>query len=562
MNKIFGTILTSALLLSCSSKPQVERNLGDERNGGVLVLNQFQGFATLFPPASYESSASFLGTHIYEPLMGYDSESKELIPRLAESWTMNEDGTEFTFKIRQNVFFHDDPCFADGEGRRMTSEDVLYCLKSLCEYNAYNRNSWLFTGHVVGAYEFYNEHKSALKDDLAGIQLFDDDEIRITLVKPNVEFIHVLAHYGTSIYPEESKKHYGKRIGEHPVGTGPFRPKVLRAKEICVMERNKRYWAVDDNGNSLPYLDGIKVGFEETGYPVSLAMSKDLLHFVIDADMIEDGDRIISMTENEDSNYSSSTSFDLETIYLGFLNDEGVFMDPRIRAAFGLALDKEKITKDALGNSCTPGLHGLIPPAFKNYPYQEVDGFVLNIEKAQALLREAGFPDGDGFPVTTLQIQNRYKDVVVAQEIQKDLLANLGISLSITTLPREQHFQRTEDKQAQIWLDNWSGDFIDPQNFLNLMLARNTPEEGASYLNIYRYMNPVFDSIVDEAVKVKDEKKRMQLYCMADLKLMQEAAIIPIYYEKKQLIQHKSVKGLMPPILNVLDFREVYLKEE
>lgn len=562
MTRTLRPIIILLLLAACSSGPQPKNEDMNENYGGILVMNQFQGYSALFPPSAYESSAALLGTHIFETLVGYDHETKELEPRLAESWTMNEDGTQYTFKIREDVYFHDDPCFPDGEGRQLTAEDVLYCLKSICEYSSYNRSSWLFTGRVVGASEFYDQRLSVEEHEVEGLKLLDDDEIHITLEKPNMEFIHELAHYGSSIYPRESKEYYANRIDAHPVGTGPFYPKVLRKNEVCIMKRNSRYWKLDESGARLPYLQGLKIGFEKSGSELINSVTKGLLHVVMDVDMIEDGDRVLSIVDSENSTYGKRNAFDLETIYLGFLNDEGVFQDARIRRAFGLAIDKEKISSEAIANSGAPGLYGLIPPAFKNYPYDDVKGFPLRIEEAKSLLEIAGYPNGEGFPVMTLQIQNRYKDVVVAQEIQRQILENLGVSLSITTLPRAQHFQRTEDRQAMLWLDNWAGDFIDPQNFLNLLLSKNTPEEGASFLNIYRYKNETFDSLVDEAVRVKDTQTRMQLYCKADQKLMDDAAIIPIYYEKKQLIEHNSVKGLNPPILSTLDLREVYLSQE
>lgn len=560
MTKLKGIFLLLLIIMGCSDpQPDIQERT-DSKNGGILVLNQFQGFSTLFPPSAYESSATQLGAHVYETLLAYDPENRSLKPSLAESWTMNEDATVFNFKIREGVFFHDNPCFEDGIGRMMTGEDVLFCLKALCENNKFNRNSWLFVGAVKGAEEFFDKKSSALTDPIEGISLIGDSEIKIELLKPNVEFLNVLAHYGASIYPPELLDYYQKNVDENPVGTGPFKPKVLRVNEVCIMERNKSYWGRDENGASLPYLNGLKFGFENSASTITQAMSKGLLHVVINADMEEDGDRILDYATRENSQYTVSKEDDLETVYLGFLNDEGHFSDPRIRKAFGLVLDKQKITEDVLAGSSGPGEFGLIPPAFNSYPYEEVEGFKMNLDSARSLLADAGYPEGKGFPIVTLQIQNRYKDVVVAQHIQEELLSKLGVSLSITAIPREQHFQRIEERGTLLWLDNWIGDYMDPQNFLNLMLSKNTPEQGGSYLNTYRYTNPDFDSIVDEAIKTKDIEKRMNLYCQADRLLMKDAAIIPIYYEKNQVIKHRSVKGLNPLTLGQMDLRRVHLE--
>ncbi|NND94696.1 MAG: ABC transporter substrate-binding protein [Flavobacteriales bacterium] len=561
MTRKVGFILLLVIVLGCGQQQKSDEVKTDmSKGGGILVLNQFQGFSTLFPPSAYEGSATQLGSHVYETLLAYDPGSKALIPSLAESWEMNDDATLFSLKIREGVFFHDDPCFEDGKGRLMTGKDVLYCLKALCENNPRNRNSWLFLDLIKGANEFYSQKKSSLADPLEGIRLTDKYQIEIELVKPNVEFLNVLAHYGTSIYPKESVDHYERSIGENPVGTGPFKPKVLRVNEVCIMERNNQYWGRDENGNKLPYLNGLKFGFKNDAYSLMNAMSKGLLHIVINADMEEQGDKLVEFASRETSNYTISKENDLETVYLSFLNDEGIFSDVRIRKAFGLVLDKEKMTTEILKESGGPGEYGFIPPAFKNYPYIEVRGFKMNLDSARTLLAEAGYPGGQDFPVITLQIQNRYKDVVVAQEIQQQLLNELGISLSITALPREQHFQRIEEKKTLLWIDNWIGDYLDPQNFLSLLLSGNTPEEGGSYLNTYRYINPTFDSIVDEAIKTADLKQRMHLYCQADVLLMRDAPVVPIYYEKNQIVMHKSVQGLESMTLGQLDLRKVYLQ--
>lgn len=526
-------------------------------------MNQFLGFSTLHPPSSYENSTAQLGSYVYETLIGYDSESLELIPRLASEWEVNEASTEFTLTLREDVYFHDDPCFPGGKGRQVTVDDVIYCLKVLCSNSGLNENYWLFKDLIVGANAFHDEKLSPRTDDLTGISKLSDEGLRIELVKPNVEFLHLLTDYGTSIYPQEANEKYKRQISMHPVGTGPFKVKTLRMDEICILERNNSYWGTDDEGNSLPYLIGVKVGFVKDGLELSKSIRKGLLHLVVDADIVEGGDKINDLLQEKEDIYSEDSGHGLETVYLAFLNSKGVFSDVRVRKAFGLALDKKAITEDALFNSGLAGEFGLVPPGFKSYPYRDVKSPSIDIAKAQELLAEAGYAEGKGFPVVTLQIQNRYRDVVVAQEIQKQILENIGVSLSITAVPRQQHFERTENGEALLWLDNWIADYRAPQSFLDIMLSRNTPEDGDSYLNTYRYRNPIYDELILESTSIKHLEERYEHYGKADRQLVvEDAAIIPIYYEINKVISHKSVKNLSPPLLGQFDLREVYIEEE
>lgn len=559
----FGTLILVILLLTrCTGDSHGHDRKKDLQKGGLLVMNQFEGFSTLHPPSSYESSSAQLGSHVYETLLGYDPVTLELIPMLASAWEVNDGSTEFTITLREDVYFHDNPCFPDGIGRELTTDDVVYCLKVLCSNSSQNKSNWILNDKIVGAQSFYDEKLSVTEDELIGIQKLGKHQIKISLVKPNVEFLHVLSEYGTSIYPEEAYTTYKRQVGIHPVGTGPFKVKTLRQNEICILERNENYWGTDDQGNSLPYLIGVKVGFVKDGFELSKSIRKGLLHLVMDADIVEGGDKIDALIKEQEGIYIETRGHELETVYLSFLNSEGVFSDVRVRKAFGLALDKKLITEDALFDSGEPGEFGIVPPGFKTYPYSEVKSPRMDLPEARNLLAEAGFPEGKDFPVVTLQIQNRYRDVVVAQEIQRQILEHLGVALSITALPRQQHFERTEKGEALLWLDNWIADYRAPQSFLDLMLSTNTPEDGDSYLNTYRYKNPLYDRLLQESTSIKDDKERYLRYSQADrLMVIEDAAIIPIYYEKNNVIFKSNVKNLQAPLFGRFNLREVYIDE-
>jgi|GEM_PF-6889523 len=557
--------LAIAFTNSCSDgvKSEEKQSIPEEseRYGGVFATNQFQEFTTLIPLQSFENSARKVGSHVLETLMMYAGDDHSLAPCLASKWEANENSTCFYFTIREDIFFHDDDCFEEGKGRLLEPEDVLYCLRRLCSNVPENKNAWLFTGQVLGAQEYYKSYKENKDADIKGIRMTDDDRIAIELIRPNPEFLHVLAHYGTSIYPQEMVQNHDDDMGIHIVGTGPFQTKIMHPGEVVIFERNQNYWGLSASGDPLPYLDGVKISFEKKAMPVRNALNSGALDAVIDGDVQEGGEIFNEIVAKEKTKFHGEGLLDYEIIYCGFLNSQGTFKNELVRKAFNLAVDKKMIAEVTLKGSGYPGIHGIVPPAFSSFPINDVPGYALDVPKAEALLAQAGYPDGEGFPLITLQIQNRYKDVIVAQVIQEQLLKNLNVTIAISALPRAEHFRRIENREAEFWLDNWAADFLDPQNFLSLFLSNNTPEASGSLMNTYRYVDSNFDSLIEQAMGMTDEKNRMQIYAKADSTMMSAAAILPVYYEKTQFITKTELYDLPPPLMGRLDLRSARMHE-
>ncbi len=565
MNRLYiaSTFLLLILLLSCNSENSNEKVIDlSDKYGGVFSTNLFEDFESLFPPKTYEKISSQIGAHVYESLVKYEGRDRHISPSLAESWTVNDDATIYSFKIRKGVTFHDNKCFKDGKGRELTTDDVIYCLKRLCTDYESNKNSGLLVDQVRGAQEYFANSKSGEEIELPGLRA-EGDVVFIELNAPNREFIHAMAHYGASIYPREMVDFYTQtdELDSQLIGTGPFRLKLMNRQNVVILERNQKYWGVAENGDKLPYLDGVKITFEKSAKVVESALKNGSVHIVVNADMQEGGGSLNDIVKLNSSNYISSSDLDFEVVYCGFLNNEAPFDDERVRQAFNYAIDRKVIADVVLNGSAYPGIYGIVPPAFKNYPVSEINGYEKNIEKAKELLSESGFPDGQDFPIITLQIQNQFKDVIVAQEIQKQLLENINVSVSISTFDKSKHYERIEAKKVKFWLDTWTADFLSPQNFLSLMISQNTPEASGSYLNTYRYQNPDFDKLVSSAVNEKNEQARMELYSQADNLMMSQAGIMPVYYEKTLIISKSDLREVMPPVGGRYDLRNVYIKK-
>jgi oligopeptide transport system substrate-binding protein len=563
-SSLLPTFLVSFILLigiGCGLNSHSDKIKRDNSKDGLLVINQPSEFSILHPPQSFEVGARDLGKHMLETLVTYDANNKQLSPLLAESWTASEDHKTFTFNIRSNVFFHDDPCFKNGVGRELTAEDVAYCLKVICSKSAMNKNGWLFTEEVIGGKAFRDSVRDPSIDDLEGVQVLGGEKVQIKLKQANVEFVHKLSHYATSIYPVEAVNHYQSGINRNPVGSGPFKLKTFKTGQVCILERHSKYWAVDEQGNRLPYLAGVKIDLTRNARVLSNALQKELIHLVYNANELQNGILITEKFQTMQDIYERSSVNKMETVYLAFLNSEGLFSDPLLRKAFTSVIDVEAIDAKTLRGSFQAADHGLVPQGFAGYPYEDVPALNFDTLQARALLAQAGYPSGKNLPHITLQIQNRPIDLDVAEEIQRQLSAYLGVNITISALSRQEHFKRTEEKNASLWLDNWIADYLTPSNFLDLMLSINMPEEGGGYLNTYRYMNPNYDRLMKQGASMSDTKKRLGKYAAAENILIQkDAAVKPLLYKQNSCIQHKTVRGLDGFELGSYNLHKAYIE--
>lgn len=250
-------LLLTIFALGCQQPKQVEESTVRESKGGIALggtfhINESAKPTSLYPADIDNQAAGQLAAQVYDGLLKFNPENLELTPNLAESWSVDESGTLYTFELEKGVFFHDDICFGGG-GRELTAQDVKYALGLLCKSEESNKGyAAVMKGKVWGADEFH-EGKT---NQVSGIQVTDKHTLEIKLIHPNQSFLYALASPQASIIPKEAIERYGKNAR---VGSGPF---VYSEKGgYVVLERNENYHRSDAFGNQLPYLDRVHVSF-------------------------------------------------------------------------------------------------------------------------------------------------------------------------------------------------------------------------------------------------------------------------------------------------------------
>jgi peptide/nickel transport system substrate-binding protein len=348
------------------------------------------------------------------------------------------------------------------------------------------------------------------------------------------------------------------------IGTGPFQVKSIKEGEVVILERNPNYWDVDKFGNKLPYLDALKISFIKDKKSELLEFKRGNLDMVfrIPVDMISD------ILGRLDQAHEANAPFDLQVIpamsvfYYGFQIQSDIFDKKEVRLAFNYAIDREKIVNYTLQGEGIPGMYGIVPPTFKGYDSKSLKGYTFDIDKARKLLADGGYPNGKGFPKLTLQINNGGGDrnIQTAEAIQKMLKENLNIDIELNVLPMAEHLERMETGKSLFWRTGWTADYPDPETFLSLLYSKNIPPNltDKSYLNSGRYKSAKFDSLYSKAMREEDFKKRMNLYLQADQVAIDDAAIMPIFYDENYRLVQIDVRDFPVNPMEYRDLTRVY----
>lgn len=567
--------ICALLLVQCNQDRNQNRNASYETKGGVyaggvLHVNEADDLGSLMPIAISQINSYHIASQVYEGLVKYDQSDLSLQPALARSWEISPDRTEYTFHLRSGVYFHNDSCFESSEGRLLKASDVKYCFERLCTPNINNTQFELtFKDKIEGAVEYFDMSAYGKNHDLKGLSVLDDSTIKIKLVKPEINFLNILAMPGCYIYPREAVKAYGNRMHTKTVGTGPFYVEKIVNKEYVLMKRNPNYWAKDKFGNRLPYLDGIKWVFIKSKKAEILAFKAGLLDMVyhVPADMLHEIMGDLQSSQKKDIYFDIYSSPALTTHFYGFnLQNNPFFSIKEIRQAFNLAIDRDKIADYVIKGEGSSATFGMVPFTEwfqKNgYDYKKLNGFIFNPDSAKKLLERAGYPQGNGLPAFNLEVNTEgIRNMPVALAIQKMLKENLGVNINISVVAWNEHQKNIHNGKSDFFRYSWIADFPDPESFLMLFYGKYVPElyTDVSPINLCRFKNARFDSLFEAAQQEPELKKRFGLLSRADAILLEEAAYIPLFYDENIRLEQKNVKNLPANPMDYLDLTYTYL---
>jgi peptide/nickel transport system substrate-binding protein len=434
-----------------------------------------------------------------------------------------------------------------------------------CSGLSINQMSYLLVNRIEGASAFNKNSKSSLpKTGVSGIQVKDDHTLVIKLVESFIGFDKILTHTNLSVFPKEAYEKYGKDIIKHPVGTGPFILESFDDNGIT-LKRNDNYWRKDELGNKLPFLDKVVMTYTKDKKSELMAFRNKGIDIVLEIPVEEIENTFGTLQEaqagkNIKHKVESESSMNIN--YVAFACESAEFKDPRVRKAFDMAVNRiEIVDKNLLGEGWAVK-NGFVPK-MDNYPSDRVKGAVYSPTAAQALLAQAGFPNGKNFPVLDFYVNSVNGSAAhkmclgVAEQIKK----NLNITLNIKLCSLDERDLAITNGTAKIWRSGWVADYPDAENFLSLFYSGNIEENKKNSVNSFKFRSSEFDTMFEKALKELDTEKRNSLFVKCDQMVVDQAAVMPLVTDDFLIIVNARVRDLKTNSMEYLDFSSIYIKE-
>ncbi len=490
------------------------------KQGGDIIVTYKDDITTLDPAIGYDWVNWSMIKSLFSRLMDYEPGTAELVPSLAESFTVSPDGQTYTFKLRKGVKF--------SNGREVVASDVKYSIERAVNPKTQGPGAGFF-----GAIKGYDDMSAGKADNLPGIEAPDASTVVFHLSRPDATFLHVLAINFASVVPKEAVEAANGDFGKKPVGSGTFTLKDWTIGQKLVFERNKDYFAKD-----VPHVDSFTVEVGQEPLVALLRLQKG------EVDIVGDGIPPAKFLEIKNSPDGANMIVDGEQLHTGYITLNTrvkPFDNLKVREAVNMAVNKDRITR-ILNGRATPA-NQVLPPLMPGYD-KSFQGFAYDVKKAKALLAEAGYADGFS---TVLYSTNTDPQPRIAQSIQQDLAA-VGIKAEVRALAQANVISAggTEGEAPMIWSGGmaWIADFPDPSNFYGPILGCSGAVPGG--WNWSWYCNKALDERAVAADSMSDPAKvveRQAAWGKIFTDIMADAPWVPVINERRVVAKSPRMGG-------------------
>ena len=520
-----------ALLSSCSTGPS---------DGGIdlFVYNAADGIRSLDPAQATDLETLWIVDQMYEGLLEFD-EDLDVIPALADRWSVSEDGLTYAFRLRSSVQFHD--------GSPLTAEDVVLSFERMLNPANALPGRWVLSGLV----------------EEGGVRAVGADSVELRLKEPNPVFASLLATPQASILRGGGAQ---TELQSEEVGTGPFVLKGWLPQTAMVLHRNGGYWKKDAQGRSLPLLDGVRIEFNREEGAEMLGFRQGRYDFVSAprAEWMEVffDDAGAWRPDWEGRFLRHSVPF-LKTDYIGILVDSvscadiGLSpVDARVRRAMSMAIDRTLLIRELRAGGASVPL-GFVPtgmPGFGPQDRQVHPALQFDPKAARALLAEVGVgPEPPLMRLSVGVLGTKPSTAELAAALQH-AWAGFGIDVTIDVAPSGIDAERVANSEVPLFRKSWLADYPDAENFLGLFDSARWTPGGPNYTH---FADATVDSLLQHAATLPNGPERNAILQAAEGRVLDAMPVIPLWHDDVIHLVSSEWTGWKVTAHNRLDLRHV-----
>ncbi|MGI2209971.1 ABC transporter substrate-binding protein SapA [Shewanella baltica] len=477
---------------------------------------------------------------IYSRLVDYDTQSGKLVPALATSWAMSDDGLSYRFTLRENVQFQHSKRFTPT--RPFNADDVLFSFKRIID----TQHPYHFVSRT--GYPFFQS--IGFSEQVKGIEKINDHEVVFYLTRKDASFLSNLATDFAVILSDEYAQQqlalgHPENVDHFAIGTGPFTLVQYAKNEYIRYRRHPDFWGEPAKIDMLV--------FDIT--PKSTVRLAKLIAGDCSVSALPKAGELPVIKQHEELNIESQPG--LNVAFWAFNTQKPPLNDVRVRRALAYAVDKQNILRAVYQNTAIEAT-GVLPPA--SWAYDNNKGLVdYNPQKARDLLKEAGIKnlsiDIWAMPVARAYNPNALK---TAELIQSDL-ANIGVKVNIVSYDWSVFSQRLSRDDYDSVLIGWNADNSDPDNFFTPLLSCAAMQSNN---NRSRWCNPEFDAILDNAREVSDQGERKVIYQQAEAFLAEQVPMLSLAHAKRVALTRHDVKDMQLTPFGGISFAQTSQAQE
>jgi oligopeptide transport system substrate-binding protein len=483
----------------------------------------------LDPAQAGDATAGRYIDQIFSGLVRLD-ENMTVVPDIALGWNINGDGTVYTFHLRDDVRFQD--------GKPVTAHDFKYAFDRACDPDLGSTVASTYLGDIVGV----AESLAGEAGEVTGVRVEDDRTLEITIDEPKSYFLAKLTYPTSYVVDQDTIEEWGEEWEHHPNGTGPFRLALWVEDEQIILVRNDYYY------DQMPSLK--RVTFDMTGPGMLMYEEGNLDAVGVGTDNVERFQDPKSPLHEQMIEVPRLT-----TSYLAFNCAVPPFDDPKVRQAFVHAMNRGKLIEVTYEGTAVEA-RGVLPPGMPAYD-PDFEGIPYDVERARQLLTESSYGGADSLPEITMLVSGRGGYLSKAEEaFISQMDQNLGVEISVEQLEWNDFMEAIKGEHShQLYTMAWGADYVDPENFLDLLFHSD------SEANHTRYANPELDALVEEARTEQNAERRWELYRTAERMVVEDAVWLPLTHGLAHYLVKPYVHGLVYTPLGIVGLEYVWLED-